>query len=143
MIVESLKEEKMYVKFSNNVEAEQRGKYLMWKEFKWCYERSWQISGKDQTIRIYYDARSKDLEAGLEKGEGDCLFCAKVEDYLRGMDMLHLKHGKTKQDSGNTGKARGSQIVEGVNLADLGVITLCDIVLSGTKESDWVLDPIP
>ncbi|GJU21567.1 hypothetical protein Tco_1154909, partial [Tanacetum coccineum] len=28
MIVESLKEEKMYVKFSNNVEAEQRGSYL-------------------------------------------------------------------------------------------------------------------
>ncbi|GKA79283.1 hypothetical protein Tco_0785879 [Tanacetum coccineum] len=28
MIMESLKEEKMYVKFSNNVEAEQRGSYL-------------------------------------------------------------------------------------------------------------------
>ncbi|GJR76480.1 hypothetical protein Tco_0088845 [Tanacetum coccineum] len=173
MIVESLKEEKMYVKFSNNVEAEQRGKYLMWKEFKWCYERSWQISGKDQTIRIYYDARSKDLEAGLEKGEGDCLFCAKVEDYLRGMDMLHLKHGMER----NVGRL---WVVEGLtlercstfgkkdklepsyvepfeilgwigpivrtmidSLADLGVITLCDIVLSGTKESDWVLDPIP
>ncbi|GJR49347.1 hypothetical protein Tco_1399868 [Tanacetum coccineum] len=28
MIVESLKEEKMYVKFSSNVEAEHRGSYL-------------------------------------------------------------------------------------------------------------------
>ncbi|GKF11577.1 hypothetical protein Tco_0049503, partial [Tanacetum coccineum] len=28
MIVESLKEEKMYVKFSNNLEAEHRGSYL-------------------------------------------------------------------------------------------------------------------
>ncbi|GJX27392.1 hypothetical protein Tco_0233688 [Tanacetum coccineum] len=28
MIVESVKEEKMYVKFSNNVEVEQRGSYL-------------------------------------------------------------------------------------------------------------------
>ncbi|GKA11987.1 hypothetical protein Tco_0691533 [Tanacetum coccineum] len=46
MIVESLKEEKMYVKFSNNVEAEQRGCYLDVDEIK---GHAW------------------------KKGEGDCL----------------------------------------------------------------------
>ncbi|GJY92087.1 hypothetical protein Tco_0507869 [Tanacetum coccineum] len=35
MIVESVKEEKMYVKFSNNVEAEQRGSYLDAEGIKW------------------------------------------------------------------------------------------------------------
>ncbi|GJR70953.1 hypothetical protein Tco_0017018 [Tanacetum coccineum] len=35
MIVESLKEEKMYVKFSNNVEVEQRGSYLDVEGIKW------------------------------------------------------------------------------------------------------------
>ncbi|GJQ93466.1 hypothetical protein Tco_0004605 [Tanacetum coccineum] len=35
MIVESLKEEKMYVKFSNNVEAEQRGSYLDVEGINW------------------------------------------------------------------------------------------------------------
>ncbi|GJZ03854.1 hypothetical protein Tco_0537129 [Tanacetum coccineum] len=35
MIVESLKEDKMYVKFSNNVEAEQRGSYLDVEGIKW------------------------------------------------------------------------------------------------------------
>ncbi|GJS06236.1 hypothetical protein Tco_0363032 [Tanacetum coccineum] len=35
MIVESLKEEKMYVMFSNNVEAEQRGSYLDVEGIKW------------------------------------------------------------------------------------------------------------
>ncbi|GJR14973.1 hypothetical protein Tco_0797625 [Tanacetum coccineum] len=35
MIVESLKEEKMYAKFSNNVEAEQRGSYLDVEGIKW------------------------------------------------------------------------------------------------------------
>ncbi|GJZ68987.1 hypothetical protein Tco_0632537 [Tanacetum coccineum] len=45
MIVESLKDEKMYVKFSNNVKAEHRGSYLDVEGIKW------------------------DLEACLEKGE--------------------------------------------------------------------------
>ncbi|GJT46863.1 retrovirus-related pol polyprotein from transposon TNT 1-94 [Tanacetum coccineum] len=35
MIVESLKEDKMYVKFSNNVEVEQRGSYLDVEGIKW------------------------------------------------------------------------------------------------------------
>ncbi|GJV18428.1 hypothetical protein Tco_1367448 [Tanacetum coccineum] len=35
MIMESLKEDKMYVKFSNNVEAEQKGSYLDVKGIKW------------------------------------------------------------------------------------------------------------
>ncbi|GJU07761.1 hypothetical protein Tco_1124191 [Tanacetum coccineum] len=35
MIVKSVKEEKLYVKFSNNVEAEQRGSYLDVEGIKW------------------------------------------------------------------------------------------------------------
>ncbi|GJT21605.1 hypothetical protein Tco_0891542 [Tanacetum coccineum] len=39
MIVESLKEENMYMKFSNNVEAEQRGSYLDVEGIKWMLYR--------------------------------------------------------------------------------------------------------
>ncbi|GJV75510.1 hypothetical protein Tco_1507094 [Tanacetum coccineum] len=49
MIVKSLKEEKMYVKFSNNVEAEQRGSYLDVEGIKWVKSRSW-LCRKEQTI---------------------------------------------------------------------------------------------
>ncbi|GJX42625.1 hypothetical protein Tco_0257615 [Tanacetum coccineum] len=49
MIVESLKEEKMYVKFSNNVEAEQRGSYLDVEGINWVMSRSWHYR-KEQTI---------------------------------------------------------------------------------------------
>ncbi|GKA98483.1 putative reverse transcriptase domain-containing protein [Tanacetum coccineum] len=49
MIAESLKEEKMYVKFSNNVEAEQRGSYLDVEGIKWVMSRSWHYQ-KEQTI---------------------------------------------------------------------------------------------
>ncbi|GJU36702.1 hypothetical protein Tco_1185056 [Tanacetum coccineum] len=49
MIVESLKEEKMYVKFSNNVEAEHRGSYLDVEGIKWVMSRSWHCR-KEQTI---------------------------------------------------------------------------------------------
>ncbi|GKB98174.1 hypothetical protein Tco_0984311, partial [Tanacetum coccineum] len=49
MIVESLKEEKMYVKFSNNVEAEQIGSYLDVEWIKWVMSRSWHYR-KEQTI---------------------------------------------------------------------------------------------
>ncbi|GJV76708.1 hypothetical protein Tco_1508292 [Tanacetum coccineum] len=50
--------------------------------------------GADDFV-VYYDARSKDLEACLEKGEGDCLYVATTEgrDYHSSMDVLHLKHG--------------------------------------------------
>ncbi|GJT00936.1 hypothetical protein Tco_0822105 [Tanacetum coccineum] len=49
MIVESLKEEKMYVKFSNNVEAEQRGSYLDVEGINWVMGRSWHYR-KEQAI---------------------------------------------------------------------------------------------
>ncbi|GJT00564.1 hypothetical protein Tco_0821733 [Tanacetum coccineum] len=39
MIVESLKEEKMYMKFSNNVEAEHRGSYLDVEGIKWVLKK--------------------------------------------------------------------------------------------------------
>ncbi|GKA42476.1 hypothetical protein Tco_0735136 [Tanacetum coccineum] len=49
MIMESLKEEKVYVKFSNNVEAEQRESYLDVEEITWVMSRSWHYR-KEQTI---------------------------------------------------------------------------------------------
>ncbi|GJZ52047.1 hypothetical protein Tco_0606562 [Tanacetum coccineum] len=38
--------------------------------------------GADDFI-VYYDARSKDLEACLEKGEGDCLYVATTEGRMK------------------------------------------------------------
>ncbi|GJX47868.1 hypothetical protein Tco_0273058 [Tanacetum coccineum] len=46
---QSLKEEKMYVKFFNNVEAEQRGSYLDVEGIEWVMSRSWHCR-KEQTI---------------------------------------------------------------------------------------------
>ncbi|GJX67114.1 hypothetical protein Tco_0302841 [Tanacetum coccineum] len=40
--------------------------------------------GADDFV-VYYDARSKDLEAGLEKGEGDCLYVATTEGSYEGL----------------------------------------------------------
>ncbi|GJU23570.1 hypothetical protein Tco_1156912 [Tanacetum coccineum] len=37
------------------------------------------LEGADDFV-VYYDTRSKDLEAGLEKGEGDCLYVTTTED---------------------------------------------------------------
>ncbi|GKA41244.1 hypothetical protein Tco_0733837 [Tanacetum coccineum] len=51
----------MYVKFSNNVEAEQRGSYLDVEGIKWVMSRSWHCR-KEQTIRSRLkNARSKDF----------------------------------------------------------------------------------
>ncbi|GKD98884.1 hypothetical protein Tco_1382781 [Tanacetum coccineum] len=49
MIVETLKEEKMYMKFSNNVEAEQRGSYLDVEGIKWVMSQSWHCR-KEQMV---------------------------------------------------------------------------------------------
>ncbi|GKD40848.1 hypothetical protein Tco_1261055 [Tanacetum coccineum] len=47
--------------------------------------------GADNFV-VYYDAQSKDLEACLEKGEGDCLYVATTEgDYHSSKDGAHLK----------------------------------------------------
>ncbi|GJY09194.1 hypothetical protein Tco_0377379 [Tanacetum coccineum] len=43
--------------------------------------------GADDFV-VYYDARSKDLEAGLEKGEGDCLDLA-IEEAYRQLYSFH------------------------------------------------------
>ncbi|GJU54384.1 putative reverse transcriptase domain-containing protein [Tanacetum coccineum] len=40
--------------------------------------------GADNFV-VYYDARSKDLEACLEKGEGDCLYVATTEGSYEGL----------------------------------------------------------
>ncbi|GJT39164.1 hypothetical protein Tco_0939029, partial [Tanacetum coccineum] len=66
MIVESLKEEKMYVKFSNNVEAEQR-KLSRCGRNQMGNEPILALPGGANDFVVYYDARSKDLEACLEK----------------------------------------------------------------------------
>ncbi|GJX48398.1 hypothetical protein Tco_0273588 [Tanacetum coccineum] len=41
-------------------------------------------AGADDFV-VYYDARSKDLEACLEKGEGDCLYVATIEGSYKGL----------------------------------------------------------
>ncbi|GJZ92413.1 hypothetical protein Tco_0664478 [Tanacetum coccineum] len=48
--------------------------------------------GADDFV-VYYDARSKDLEACLEKGEGDCLYVAttEVEVEYQGSSRLLLQ----------------------------------------------------
>ncbi|GJX13752.1 hypothetical protein Tco_0205510 [Tanacetum coccineum] len=75
--------------------------------------------GADDFI-VYYDVRSKDLKACLEKGEGDCLYVVKTigGDYHSSMDVLHLKHGMER----NVGYRfigrnwRESWVVEGLAL---------------------------
>ncbi|GJX54799.1 hypothetical protein Tco_0283168 [Tanacetum coccineum] len=63
MIVESLKEEKMYVKFSNNVEAEQRGSYLDVEGINWMLYRG--IRRRSEAKNEFeLDLRQSDLESG-------------------------------------------------------------------------------
>ncbi|GJR14278.1 hypothetical protein Tco_0796930 [Tanacetum coccineum] len=53
MIVESVKEEKMYVKFSNNVEAEQRGSYLDVEGIKWhAWKREKVIACTSRQLKV-------------------------------------------------------------------------------------------
>ncbi|GJX06334.1 hypothetical protein Tco_0194266 [Tanacetum coccineum] len=113
MIVESLKEEKMYVKFSNNVEAEQRGSYLDVEGIKWhawkrekviaCTSRQLKVLMKDCMANVF------DFEAKCHLGKANVDIVpwseAKNEfeidvrrfdlggDYHLSMDVLHLKHG--------------------------------------------------
>ncbi|GKC65888.1 hypothetical protein Tco_1098486 [Tanacetum coccineum] len=42
------------------------------------------LEGADDFI-VYYDARSKDLEACLEKGKGDCLYATTTEGSYKGL----------------------------------------------------------
>ncbi|GJT97813.1 hypothetical protein Tco_1093331, partial [Tanacetum coccineum] len=44
--------------------------------------------GADDFV-VYYDARSKDLEACLEKGEGDCLYVATTEEAYTTKYSIH------------------------------------------------------
>ncbi|GJV12746.1 hypothetical protein Tco_1354287 [Tanacetum coccineum] len=65
MIVESLKEEKMYEKFSNNVEAEQRGSYLDVEGIKWMLYRG--VGRRSEAKNEFeIDVRRSDLE--MESG---------------------------------------------------------------------------
>ncbi|GJR83979.1 hypothetical protein Tco_0154764 [Tanacetum coccineum] len=53
MIVESVKEEKMYAKFSNNVEAEQRGSYLDVEGIKWyAWKREKVIACTSRQLKV-------------------------------------------------------------------------------------------
>ncbi|GJU99308.1 hypothetical protein Tco_1328579 [Tanacetum coccineum] len=68
----------MYVEVSNNVGGRKRklsrcGRNQMGNEPILALPE-----GADDFV-VYYDARSKDLEACLEKGEGDCLYVATTE----------------------------------------------------------------
>ncbi|GJQ89551.1 hypothetical protein Tco_0000690 [Tanacetum coccineum] len=75
------KEEKMYMKFSNNVEAEQRGKLSRCGRNQMGNEPILALPEGADDFVVYYDARSKDLEACLEKGEGDCLYVATTDRF--------------------------------------------------------------
>ncbi|GKF61596.1 hypothetical protein Tco_0181650, partial [Tanacetum coccineum] len=59
MIVESLKEEKMYVKFSNNMEAEQRGSFL---DVEGIWKRIFKKKNKKK-------AKNKQIQAQGGKGK--------------------------------------------------------------------------
>ncbi|GJR24833.1 hypothetical protein Tco_0973360 [Tanacetum coccineum] len=65
MIVESLKEENMYMKFSNNVEAEQRGSYLDVEGIKWMLYRGVERRSVAKN-EFEIDVRQSDLE--MESG---------------------------------------------------------------------------
>ncbi|GJR18349.1 hypothetical protein Tco_0966876 [Tanacetum coccineum] len=75
MIMESLKEEKMYVKLSNNVEAEQRGSYLDVEGIKWhawkkekviaCTSRQLKVLMKDCMANVF------DFEAKYHLGKAN------------------------------------------------------------------------
>ncbi|GJV03217.1 putative reverse transcriptase domain-containing protein [Tanacetum coccineum] len=78
MIVKSLKEEKMYVKFSNNMEAEQRGSYLDVKGIKWVMSRSWHCRRSNDFV-VYYDARSKIWKHAWKKVEVGLLVLVTTE----------------------------------------------------------------
>ncbi|GKA36337.1 hypothetical protein Tco_0722828 [Tanacetum coccineum] len=65
MIVESLKEEKMYMEFSNNVEAEHRGSYLDVEGIKWMLYRG--VGRRSEAKNEFeIDVRRSDLE--MESG---------------------------------------------------------------------------
>ncbi|GJW69495.1 hypothetical protein Tco_0126412 [Tanacetum coccineum] len=53
--------------------------------------------GADDFV-VYYDARSKDLEACLEKGEGDCLYVATTEGLLLRPEIPEWKWEKITMD---------------------------------------------
>ncbi|GJW90728.1 hypothetical protein Tco_0168281 [Tanacetum coccineum] len=74
MTVESLKDEKMYVKFSNNVEAEQRGSYLDVEGIKWVMSRSWHCERAGRFRSIFdRDARFESMlgKGGSEQEHGE------------------------------------------------------------------------
>ncbi|GJS13001.1 hypothetical protein Tco_0407473 [Tanacetum coccineum] len=72
--------------FKNNVKRSQKRKLV-----SRCGKESngeWTILAFRQEADdfvVYYDARSKDLEACLEKGEGDCLYVATTEGSYEGL----------------------------------------------------------
>ncbi|GJT71642.1 hypothetical protein Tco_1030928 [Tanacetum coccineum] len=61
MIVESMKEEKMYVKFSNNVEAEQKKRKLscLFEGNQGVMSRSWHLQKGARRVSVFYDAVEK------------------------------------------------------------------------------------
>ncbi|GKD34735.1 hypothetical protein Tco_1250244 [Tanacetum coccineum] len=92
MIVESLKEEKMYVKFPNNMEAEHRGSYLDVEGIKWVMSRSWHCQ-KEQTIsvsKIMTRKESDHKKHAWKKGEGYCLYVTTTEGFIRRIAMTNV-----------------------------------------------------
>ncbi|GJX78956.1 hypothetical protein Tco_0327105 [Tanacetum coccineum] len=92
---ESLKEDNMYVKFSNNVEAEQRGRLLDVEASQRVMSDLHLPEGADDFI-VYYDARSKDLEACLEKGRSEFDFEAKCYMGKANVDVAPWSEAKNE-----------------------------------------------
>ncbi|GKB73670.1 hypothetical protein Tco_0935082 [Tanacetum coccineum] len=91
-----MKEEKMYVKFSNNVEAEQRGSYLDVEGIKWVMSRSLALPRTDyaEIFCKFIMMREQGFEACFGKGEGDCLYVATTEGSYEGLHSnVMLYHG--------------------------------------------------
>ncbi|GJY86262.1 hypothetical protein Tco_0500288 [Tanacetum coccineum] len=79
IIVESLKEEKMHVRFSNNVEVEQRGSYLDVEGIKWDLKKLMIAIGGEEVIDCFeFDFEAKELPSG--KGKCDVVLCGSVEE---------------------------------------------------------------
>ncbi|GJT65239.1 hypothetical protein Tco_1016719 [Tanacetum coccineum] len=90
MIVESLKEEKMYVKFSNNVEAEQRGSYLDVEGINWMLYRG--VGRRSEAKNEFeIDIRRSDLEM-----EGGSYWLDKVQTSIwRDVKTLAIEEAYT------------------------------------------------
>ncbi|GJX67289.1 hypothetical protein Tco_0303016 [Tanacetum coccineum] len=107
MIVKSLKDEIMYVKFSNNVEAEHRGSYLDMERIKWILV--WHNLQRNKAGWSKVD-QAHDIETGVP----EFWLTAMKNNEITAEDATHLKQLLEENKSTNT-----------KDLHDSGVNTIC------------------